>query len=343
MAIFFLLLSLGIILIASEIFTNAVESFGDKLGLSQAVVGSVLAAVGTALPETIIPLVAILSYKGKAGAHIGVGAILGAPFMLATVGLFLVGLAVVISYFVKKRNSLKVRIEEKTFTRDFSFFLLSYSLAIFLPIIFPNTRTLHILMAIFLLINYGIYLRFTFKAESSSLETEKDLYLSQMSQRIINFDTSSTARILILSLLQLAIALVLMIEGAHLFVENLEVLSIKLGIDPLIFALILAPIATELPEKCNSFLWALKGKDILAIGNMTGAMVFQSTFPVSIGIIFTSWEIHGLALLSALITIGLAVFYLGFLKVFKTLPTFVFFLSGLSYIFYIIAVIHTIL
>lgn len=92
------------VLISAESFTNGVETLGRKFSLSQAVVGSLLAAVGTALPETILPVVAIFFYKGESAKDIGMGAILGAPFMLSTLAFFVVGLTVIISYLRKKRN-----------------------------------------------------------------------------------------------------------------------------------------------------------------------------------------------------------------------------------------------
>jgi cation:H+ antiporter len=45
-----LALMLAIILIASELFTNALEHLGERLGISEGVTGSIFAAVGTALP-----------------------------------------------------------------------------------------------------------------------------------------------------------------------------------------------------------------------------------------------------------------------------------------------------
>jgi cation:H+ antiporter len=62
---------------------------------------------------------------------------------------------------------------------------------------------------------------------------------------------------------------------------------------------VLAPFATELPEKANSFFWVRDGKDALALGNITGAMVFQSTLPVSIGLVFTDWELDRYSVLAA--------------------------------------------
>src|SRR3954453_409019 len=84
-----------VILIGAELFPTGMEGCGRKPELAQGAVGSVLAAVGTALPETMIPIIAILSGSGSSESHgIGVGAILGAPFMLATLAMFVTGVAV---------------------------------------------------------------------------------------------------------------------------------------------------------------------------------------------------------------------------------------------------------
>ncbi|MBX9771933.1 MAG: hypothetical protein K2X29_11205, partial [Candidatus Obscuribacterales bacterium] len=45
------------------------------------------------------------------------------------------------------------------------------------------------------------------------------------------------------------------------------------------------------PEKVNSFLWSRSGKDTLALGNITGALVFQSCIPVAFGMAFTDWHL----------------------------------------------------
>ena len=88
---------------------------------------------------------------------------------------------------------------------------------------------------------------------------------------------------------QVVIALGLIILGAQVFVGSVEHLSNQIGLDPTILALVIAPIATELPEKFNSVLWVRNGKDTLAMGNITGAMVFQSCFPTILGLLFTTW------------------------------------------------------
>ena len=58
-----------VILAGAELFTNGIEWFGRKLGLAEGAVGSVLAAVGTALPETMIPIVAIVFTSGASATR----------------------------------------------------------------------------------------------------------------------------------------------------------------------------------------------------------------------------------------------------------------------------------
>ena len=87
-----------------------------------------------------------------------------------------------------------------------------------------------------------------------------------------------------------------LIMGAHLFVMAAESMAGLFAMSPLILALLIAPLATELPEMSNSFLWLYRKKDRLAVANVTGAMVFQSTFPVALGLIGTEWVIAPSAL-----------------------------------------------
>ncbi len=328
--IFLLLFNLFLILLCAEVFTNGLEVFGKKLSLSQAIVGSVLAAVGTALPETIIPLVAIFFHKGEAGHSIGVGAILGAPFMLSTMAFLMIGLTVVSGYVVKRR-AFVFEAEILTIKRDLIFFFLMYSSGIFLPLII----NWHIIVAVMLLFGYIFYLYKTFRSESDEILHEERLYFEKIFGKILPVKKLK----IFFSLLQVLLALLIMIKGAHGFVEALWKVSFKLGFDPLLFALLIAPIATELPEKFNSITWTFKGRDTLAMGNVTGAMVFQSTFPVSIGIIFTEWNITGYAFLSACLALLSGLIILGEIHFRKRISPFTLIFSGSFYLIYALLII----
>lgn len=329
--VFFFLLSLGLILVAAELFTNGVEMLGKKFKLSQAVVGSVLAAVGTALPETILPLVAIFMMGNAAAKDIGVGAILGAPFMLATLGFLVVGASVLASWLLKRRK-FEVSIEVESTSRDLTFFIAMYSVAAFVPFIIGGK--LNWLLAIILFGGYLFYVYRTMAGESAEVESFEDLYVAQFCRKLGLIDDDAMPAMLIIA--QIIMTLLVMVFGAHMFVSTLEKISASLGMSPMIFALLLAPVATELPEKFNSITWTLKGKDSLALGNMTGAMVFQSTFPVSVGLLFTDWQLSTGALVSAIIALlsGLAI--LIELKVRKKLSPITLMCGGLFYIAYIV-------
>ncbi len=285
----FFVIGLILILGAAELFTNGIEALGHKLNLSKNFTGSVLAAVGTALPETILPIIAVVFFSETAGHEIGVGAILGAPFMLSTLAFPLIGLTTLFLFFLKKR-SIELDVEEVGLRRDIVFFLFAYSIAMF--IIPYESHTLRIFTAIFLLGLYLIYTFLTLTGESEELEEVDGIYFSG------GRDYSVW-----LVLFQIVISLIFMVGGAHLFVHGIEKVSIAAGFSPLLFSLLVAPIATELPEKINSVLWIMRGKDSLAVGNVSGAMVFQSTIPVSFGIVFTEWNITGLAFTSGVFAI----------------------------------------
>jgi cation:H+ antiporter len=121
-------LALVAILLGAAFFTNAVEILGAQLGLQQGAVGSLLAAVGTALPESMIAVVAILEPvvtggETASGAEIGVGAILGAPFMLATLALFVVGVSALLVYRRRRPQGRTLLVDEETIARDVGYFL----------------------------------------------------------------------------------------------------------------------------------------------------------------------------------------------------------------------------
>lgn len=296
-----LIAALVVILLSCEVFTNGVEWLGLRLGLAETATGSVLAAVGTAMPETIIPLIAIFLGTETQGEEIGEGAILGAPFMLGTLAMFIGGIAVWYGYSRGKRKPyLKLRKDHAE--RDMKYFMIAYSLALLTGILglsedFRNTYV-NMGIAMILLLAYGFYIHRTLKDE----ETEKgnscpDLYVC----KICEIDPSKGRFGLVLIILQVTAAMIGIIAGAKIFVTEVEEVSLAVGISPIILAFLIAPIATELPEKFNSVLWYLRSKDTLGFGNVTGAMVFQSCIPVSIGLLFTSWTLEPINIASIMI------------------------------------------
>jgi cation:H+ antiporter len=279
-----LFLMLIVILIAAEIFTNALEHLGERLGISEGVTGSLFAAVGTALPETSVPLLAI--FAGTSNAHtnheIGVGAILGAPLMLATLSIFLMALSV---YKSRGANG-HLRPERTGLKRDLNYFLVAFLLAFAALYVPHEDNTIRVIMGIGMVLIYVVYVAQTLRSskalveEGHGTEAEDPMFINK-----VGLPTNGYTIVL-----QIIIGLALLIAGAKGFINGVEEASAILGISALLLSLLIIPIATELPEKVNSILWIRKGKDTLAFGNITGAMVFQGTLLPAIGIILTPWQ-----------------------------------------------------
>jgi cation:H+ antiporter len=287
--------SFAVILAGALLFTNAVEWIGHRLQLGEGAVGSLLAAVGTAMPETLISIVALVGAKEGAD-QVAIGAIVGAPFLLATLAMGLVGLFAYL-YRRKREQGLELRVHRPTLERDLLFFLAFFALALALAWGAPSA--LRIPAGILCLLAYPLYIARTLRGAGAVQEQETidPLIFERRAER--REDPA-----LGLCILQLLAGLGAMVGGAHLFVEELLKIAESIGVEAVVLALILAPLATELPEKVNSFFWVREGKDALALGNISGAMVFQSTIPVGIGLLFTQWELSGNAALS--VGLGLA-------------------------------------
>ena len=294
-----LVVSFAVILFGAELFTNGIEWFGRKLNLSEGAIGSVLAAVGTALPETMIPFIAIVLSGGAAGGEVGVGAILGAPFMLATLAMFVTGAAV---WLMRERRTSGqiLDVNPDVVGHDMAYFALAYSIAIgaaLLPVGFEWPRRL---VAVLLIGIYAFHVLGHLKAEAAVHHELEPLRFHRLDRG--GPQHPEPPRMFIVSA-QVVFALVCIIGGAWGFVRAVEDLSASLGLNPTLMALVIAPVATELPEKLNSVLWVRRGKDTLAMGNITGAMVFQSAIPTSIALVFAPalWSVagSGIAFLSA--------------------------------------------
>src|SRR3989442_11659066 len=123
-----LILAFALILVGAEVFTNGIEWLGIKLRLSQGATGSILAALGTTTPETLIPIVAIVFTNTASADEIAIGAILGAPFILATLVMLLIG---VTAFMLRRRRGRStLAIDGPHARRDLSFFLILYTIAL---------------------------------------------------------------------------------------------------------------------------------------------------------------------------------------------------------------------
>lgn len=320
---------LFVILAASELFTNALEHLGERLKISEGVTGSLFAAVGTALPETMVPLLALFAGTTNVSVNeeIGVGAILGAPLMLSTLSTCLMALAIL----PRRGAAGYVSPERSGFVRDLNFFLLAFAFAAAAMYIPQEARYVRGALSFALVLTYFIYMMLTLRAserlvgDGHGTEAEEKMFLARLGLPTNVFTI----------LLQLGVGLVLIVLGAKGFISGVEGVAQLLGISALLLSLLIIPIATELPEKVNSILWIRRGKDTLAFGNITGAMVFQGTLLPAIGIMLTPWQPRIEVLSGVLVTL-IAAAWLRINSRSRGLPIWALLVNGILYVAYLV-------
>ena len=340
-----------LILVGAELFTNGVEWLGKLLGMSEGATGSILAAIGTATPETLVPIVAILFTNSVEADDIGVGAILGAPFMLGTLVMLLIG---VTAFLLRKRRGRDtLRVDRDHASRDLGFFLVMYAGAVAVALIPPLHDLKGILGWVFLP-TYVLYLflvlRTPQKSESDVEEAAEEIaafdalsfatYLRRVGAR---FDPHKPPAWLIVGQTLFAFGGILF--GAKIFAAWIDAFSHAMGFNALLVALLLAPLATELPEAANSLIWTKDGKDVIALGNVAGAMVFQSTVPVTVGVLLTPWVLGPfgtVAAIFALISGALIFVQLRFRTRGDSLPLSALVVGGSLYVIFIAYVIKSV-
>lgn len=327
--VFELVVMLFVILAASELFTNALEHLGEKLKISEGVTGSLFAAVGTALPETMVPLLALFAGTTNVGVNeeIGVGAILGAPLMLSTLSTCLMALAI-----LSRRGAAGLVSPERSgFVRDLNFFLFAFAFAALAMYVPREARYFRGALSFALVLTYFIYIMLTLRASEKLVE---DGHGTEANEKMF-FGRIGLPTNLVTILLQFGIGLALLVFGAKGFIHGVEGVSHLLGISALLLSLLIIPIATELPEKVNSILWIRREKDTLAFGNITGAMVFQGTLLPAIGIMLTPWQPRIEVLSGVLVTLAAAA-WLRVSSRTRGLPVWALLINGALYVTYLV-------
>jgi cation:H+ antiporter len=263
------------IVAGSELFTNAVEWAGFRLKLASGATGSLLAALGTALPETAVPVVALISRNPTSDA-VAIGAVVGAPFLLITLGMAVTGVAV-----ATRRDKPDITLDSAQVKRDLGSFVTAFWLLL-VGVVLPQWG--RGILAVVLVLLYARYVRATLRGGLPSESHPEPLHL-------LRFDEDRRGRPFPTAIVvQLVVAIVLLVGGAEMFVHGLDRLATTFDVSPLLLSLVLVPVATELPETLNSVLWIRSRSDGLAFGNVAGAVTFQACLLGALGLAFTTWQ-----------------------------------------------------
>lgn len=291
LTLFLFFLSAAVIYFACEYFVNGVEWVGHRFELGATATGTVLAAFGTALPESAVTFMAVVFGDTPEQKDIGVGAAMGGPLVLATLAYAVVGLALWRAHRGRATQLDCINADQRRLARDQAWFMGIFVFKVGLGLLAFAWKPW---LGILFLVTYGLYVKRELSNDEESLASE-DLEPLKLRPR----DTDPA---LSWAIAQTVLALVVIAGASHVFVNQIETLGVAMGASPHLAALLLAPVATELPEIMNALIWVRQGKERLALANISGAMMIQATIPSALGIFMTPWLLDAPLLAAGLFT-----------------------------------------
>jgi len=288
-----LVASAAAIYLCCESFTNGIEWLGHRLKLGQTATGTILAALGTALPEGVVTLMATAFAETPAQKSIGIGAAMGGPMVLATLAYAVTGFVLL---SLKRIPRLRAEDQRRLSGNQIAFlgiFIVKLGLGL---VAFAGKPW----FGCAFLAAYALYLRAEMRHPADAHEGE----LAPLKLR-----PNSAQPALVWILLQCLGAALVIFLASRFFVDELGVLAPALGLSPQLVSMFVAPVATELPELLNALIWVRQGKDRLALANISGSMMIQATIPTSFGLFFTPWMLDR-SLVMAGVATATAIVYL---------------------------------
>ncbi len=317
----------GAIYLSCEWFVNAVEWLGRRLNVGQIAVGTIFAAFGTALPESVVTLVAVTTGSNPRARDIGVGAAMGGPLALATVAYSITGVALLIKH--RRRAEVTVpaggvavaerpaRPEVLTgpgqvarLAKDQRWFLAVFVVKVTLGLVAFAIKPW---LGVMFFAVYAVYFWREMRSDDAPEEEFDELEPLKLQPRR---EVPAAWAVL----LQTLATLTIIFAASRVFVAQLDAIGPMLGLSGAVTALLLSPIATELPEVMNAIIWVRQGKTKLALANISGAMMIQATVPSGLGLLFTKWRFDTALAWSGFMTIAAIVYLLATIRAGRLTP-----------------------
>ncbi|MET7745620.1 sodium:calcium antiporter [Streptomyces sp. NPDC005385] len=304
------------IYLSCEWFVNAVEWLGERLNVGKMAVGTILAAFGTALPESVVTLVAVTTGATDEAKDIGVGAAMGGPLALSTIAYGVTGAMLMLKrrgeritagaeadmarVVAKEEEALGSAADMKRLAKDQKWFLPIFAVKVALGLVAFAFKPV---LGLLFFAAYAVYFWREIRGGDDDEDEGPELEPLKFQPKAASPSTWAVAA-------QTALTLVVIFFASQLFVKQLDAIGPMLGLSTAVTALLLSPVATELPEVMNAVIWVRQGKTQLALANISGAMMIQATVPSGLGLLFTRWDFDAALLWSGLITMAAIVYLL---------------------------------
>jgi cation:H+ antiporter len=256
---------LGELIFASWLLSDGAEHLAERWG--GRFVGRTLLSIATTLPE--IGIVVAAAKDGSYGTAIG--SALGSNLFMMTFGLAIM----LIIATTRLSKAPEKFIDVKEFGLDKIFLVLT---AVAGAVLFIDGYDLF--DGLLFTGMFAAYLAFAFremKKEKKTIPLEKNLHDDLQVKPKKHF---TRAMILFIA------GTVGIFVGAEPFVHALEGVSVDLGVSVVILAVIVSPIAGEMPEKISMILLARKsaGGASIAVANVLGSKILNNTLLLSVAI-----------------------------------------------------------
>jgi cation:H+ antiporter len=281
--LFNMLFWLGELTLASWILSYGAEHLSEKFGAK--FVGRVLLSIATTLPE--IAIVIYAAAQGSFGIAIGSG--LGSNLLMMTLGL---AIMLIIATTRLSKAPLK-QIDVSTFKNDMIFLILAAIISFVLFLDGFNYIDGFVFVGLFggyiVLSLYEMRVENKNKNKVSNENIGKDTNNNNkelMVEQNISNDTKDDKKKFIKALVTFLLGAIGILFGAEPFIHSLEGLSAEIGISAVVLAVIISPIAGEMPEKISMMILARKGAAgaSIAIANVLGSKILNNTLLLAVAV-----------------------------------------------------------
>jgi len=284
------LFGLIVLVISSDRFVDGAAATARYFGMPSLLIGMVIVGFGTSAPELVVSVLAAM--QGSSG--IAIGNAYGSN--IANIALIL-GLTALLN---------PVQVSSKILRKELPIltFVTLLSVGLLLDLEFSSFDAAVLLLLLALLMVWTIF---------NGLKKEPDALAVEVDQAVPKPLTLKKA------LLFLVFGLLFLILSSRILVWGAVEIAQLFGVSDLVIGLTIVAVGTSLPELASSILAAKKGEHDIAMGNVIGSNLFNSTAVVGVAGAIKPFTIDGLVLrrdmlVMTLLTISLFIIGYGFRK-----------------------------
>ncbi len=274
-------ISLAILIWGADILIKESEKIALRFGIPEFIIGATLVAIGTSLPEMAASMAASYTHK----ADMAVSNVIGSNILNITL--------VLASVFM---ISPRLKPDRDFFAKDSTWALMP--VFVFILMIFDGVVSRF--DALLLLAMMGAYLLFLLQDATGLPEEElEDIDLGEFRW--------------IKTIPMLAAGLALVVFGAEFTVESAASIAAMFGVSEWIIGIVMLSLGTSLPELVVSISAALRGKVDMAVGNIIGSNMANTSVVLGASALINPLPVHTQANLFDIAAMAIATIILVFL------------------------------